>query len=102
VFLISHQNMSGEVVHFSSKPCQKFQRNVILLLLVWNCQLLRDSCGTFVTQLSGILHKFASPLSSWRDSCFTIICVCQPWSCCLVVVFVCVECGLPLDGKSWI
>lgn len=87
-----------------SAPCQKFQRNVILLLLVWNCQLLRDSCGTHlsVTQLSSILHKFASPLSSLSDSWFTIICVCQPWSCCLVVVFVCFECGLPLDGKPWI
>jgi len=70
VFFIPHRNMSEEVVHFSPKPCQKFQRNALSLLLVWNSQLPRDSCGTHlsVAQLSSILHTFASPLSSWSDS----------------------------------
>jgi len=94
--------MSEEVVQFSPKPCQKFQRNALSLLLVWNCQLPRDSCGTHfsVAQLSSILHTFASPLSSWSDCWFIIICMSA-----MIMLFasgVCVECGLPLHGKSWI
>jgi len=72
------------------------------LLLVWNCQLPRDLCGTHlsVVQLSSILHTFASPLSSWSDSWFAIICMSA-----MIMLFgsgVCVECGLLLHGKSWI
>ena len=70
LFFISHHNISEEVVSFSPKLCQKFQRNVLSLLLVWNCQLPQDSCGTHLTValLSTILHTFASPLSSLSDS----------------------------------
>ena len=95
--------MSEEVVHFSPIPCQKFQRNSLSVLLVWNCQLPRDSCGTqlSVAQLFSILHTFASPLSSWSDSWFTIICMSA-----MIMLFdssVCVECGLPLlHCKSWV
>lgn len=70
VSFIPHHSKSEEVVYFSPIPCQKFQGNPLSLLLVWNCQLPWDSCGTHlsVAQLSGILHTFASPLSSWNDS----------------------------------
>lgn len=74
---IPHHNMTDEVVPFSPTPCQKFQRNVLALLLVWSCQLQQGLLCTHlsVAQLTNILHTFASPVSSWSDSCFKVMCV---------------------------